>query len=1612
MQKKSGTLKKIFLSISLFIVLFWVIIGYSSYASNVTDLTTSINGPSSANNGDLVDYSIIFSQASALSIVSDATYSIKAGNGITIKSITCTTHHGAAICPSNVTMSGSIPLLPLNSGIEFTVHARYNANSPSSVSLSAQINSPSTYLDTNTDNNTANINTQIKRVFGKLWTTIERVDASGNIISGDINWGDRLYYKVTHVNLGPGVADNSLIVTKLMTGGYGLNGWIFSYTGLQITCIPSVWISCPNSDYTGNYNDVFGGGYQYDWNWVRSWGYPPYLLPNNQTNITTGSGKMGSFWDLWSAVTYNGLAYTRPTNEWPAGGMIQYLISFIPEKQLLPTPDVCNTQYKWEQLGGISTTSATSINRPDNLAWDDTSYIVWSQTPYIWIWKQICPEVNFSTRIISTWNFQWNQPVEIIISHTNSGSTNASGATVAWGTDWWSATVYSSNAQQSYTTYKNLSITCTWQWGAICPDTPTYPSNVTFTGSIPRYAGIVSNWPPGWSLVYSIKFTPLDYQWTDDGRCYGSGNIVSPKQRISASIWTPDSVYNSRPNNSSLYTDSSVPNFILPANCPSTDLSTSISFSGATGSRWEPVWKIGEPVEFTVTHMNSGTNVDNSTLINHIFGVLQERWYYGSTWLEYSSLNIQCSSTGWVSCPPLLTQLSSDWVFSSTWDNIFYTAKVDHWPSGGQLKYKVTFIPTKDRHPSACTETGWRANRGFWGLDGESTIGQGSADTNGGNNQAYTNSITLQNNSDTCNPWDLKSTITSSVTGSGWQYGQKVTYLITHENIGTNPIDVARIMARPILDGNTYRTPIRTRALTVQCTASTGMTCPTEDITYNEWEYSPYAHDYTQYLPSGQYFIAFLVAPNTTSFMSNIINQLSTWNSSPQVYYSRVVHNWPAGWKLSYLISFYPEKPDPVPAWDSWVINTWEAATSEIGTINNFETNSWDNVAKITPENWTLTNSDLAFSVKPVPRYPKPGDSMNIVFSVWNAGWANSTNSLLNVTIPSAFIPDGTPVWCETTGTSICPNPWDLIYDPNTRIFSGMIPLLVTGNPNILTITLHGSVRNDAQINTQATISGSIQSNTTNSTDPNPGTNNATNTFIIRSGDETITKSVQTGSVLPGGIIEYTVTIHGNSIAPLENIKIEDTLNNGNTFKDSDTPIFIGGDSSPNGDLTSSPLVGATSLTWNITKIKALQDIIIKYRVKVPMDPSSCGTIINNSATFSYSWEISGNGTKTYDGNDPLNTWEDVSIDCAPHVVIEPTVSSPTASWGSILNWNIEMQNISSFPTTLPITLTGTIDHPEYLSWGSISFPWCISVSAWKFVCTTPHPLAAGESVVFTATGQLSYGANGTLTLDTSNHTPSIGSLLIDCRPNNCKSSTILSSIQKVLVVGNVLGWEGIGTTKLVGSYIQQSDISSIYAATINTLRKNLTLAIRNTQNINTPLPLLEYKSGNNCTITTSSFQCYGWSFVYNNEKSTIIVQWGDIILSGSTIGNASAVHPRALIALKSDTGVGWHVYIDGSVQNIYSSLIAEDGISWIGSTTSKQLYIHGSVIGKNLLCSSTSASCPNDISQLRNFTGLSSDLANPLWESNPPIPDYTSASVIIEYDPRMLLDPPPLFVQ
>lgn len=230
----------------------------------------------------------------------------------------------------------------------------------------------------------------------------------------------------------------------------------------------------------------------------------------------------------------------------------------------------------------------------------------------------------------------------------------------------------------------------------------------------------------------------------------------------------------------------------------------------------------------------------------------------------------------------------------------------------------------------------------------------------------------------------------------------------------------------------------------------------------------------------------------------------------------------------------------------------------------------------------------------------------------------------------------------------------------------------------------------------------------------------------------------------------------------------------------------------------------------------------------------------------------------------------------------------------------------------------------------------------------------------------------------------------------------------------------------------EQTSISSqSRSEAINTIRKNVWLLTRNV-------------SFAGDTFTGSNIKVYKKDILLNPTQELItdgkrtIVAYGDITVNANLINSNDAI-TLAIIALKDESGNGWNIFIASNVKRIDATLVAQGTIfsgekTWTTryyaqeagavDTLKNQLYIYWAVSSLNTIwgaslesgsrCPIADIACDNsnaliyDFEHMRYFRWGPSEAASLARASANLEGDAKNSSLIIEFNPELLRDPPP----
>ncbi len=216
------------------------------------------------------------------------------------------------------------------------------------------------------------------------------------------------------------------------------------------------------------------------------------------------------------------------------------------------------------------------------------------------------------------------------------------------------------------------------------------------------------------------------------------------------------------------------------------------------------------------------------------------------------------------------------------------------------------------------------------------------------------------------------------------------------------------------------------------------------------------------------------------------------------------------------------------------------------------------------------------------------------------------------------------------------------------------------------------------------------------------------------------------------------------------------------------------------------------------------------------------------------------------------------------------------------------------------------------------------------------------------------------------------------------------------------LWWAKYGTSSLLilgqnNVWYQYNGIKTSAKSDIwNTIRKSIALLSRN----RTTYADVDY------TISTGATSIDNNSFV---TKRSIIVIWADVTINQNITKKG---RPLSIIVLTDKNGSGGNIHIADAVTDIEASLFSEHSIF---SSGSNQLYIHGSLISANTTGDTVAKLCPYYVSPCVDPEKYDLEKIRPTFDplisiksSSPTAIIHPWVALIIEYDGRMLSDPPP----
>ncbi len=418
-------------------------------------------------------------------------------------------------------------------------------------------------------------------------------------------------------------------------------------------------------------------------------------------------------------------------------------------------------------------------------------------------------------------------------------------------------------------------------------------------------------------------------------------------------------------------------------------------------------------------------------------------------------------------------------------------------------------------------------------------------------------------------------------------------------------------------------------------------------------------------------------------------------------------------------------------------------------------------------------------------------------------------------------------------------------------------------------------------------------------------------------------------------------------------------------------------------------------------------------------------TVVATGNTFSLSGMLAGPSPWNNRGN-AGSIWFTITSDPDLNPYIDEDFYLHGSFWSSNAGW-------ITFDHADPAVTLPYIDCPaDVLSWGLLcdahGYAWSENIG-W---------IHLGDDSSIASISSLQYNPD-TLNFLGFGYSSDIGWIPFD----GIKLTTVARGFQwKSYVVWNIAGVKAMNTAY---NSISDSFDSVSFSNLLRDIRKRYVEMTRGYDftDINRSL---DYRILKNQDLIISGDWTANSEWWNQNDTRTYIVEGGDVVIEWSILGND--LFPRAIIALKNSSWSWGNIYVRGDLSSnspdiIQSSLVAEGSIFsgrknlWVPiyyieqsllKIPINQLYVHGSVISRNTIWGAANSTpvCPvlvetcnatvakrYDFNYFRNFVPLewqspTANAYNLIHRAYTKIPLLDDYSFIIEYDSRILIDPPP----
>ncbi|MEN5180820.1 hypothetical protein ABE501_13690, partial [Comamonas testosteroni] len=436
-------------------------------------------------------------------------------------------------------------------------------------------------------------------------------------------------------------------------------------------------------------------------------------------------------------------------------------------------------------------------------------------------------------------------------------------------------------------------------------------------------------------------------------------------------------------------------------------------------------------------------------------------------------------------------------------------------------------------------------------------------------------------------------------------------------------------------------------------------------------------------------------------------------------------------------------------------------APSIVNTVDAIDVPSQSTGTASASSTLVLPSADISVA-KTGPATVLPGGAIQYTLLVSNAGPADASGTTFNDPVPASVT--GVAATCgNPTGGAVCPAA--VTVAGNT--VSGAIASLPPNSSVTITVTGTASSTDGSPITNTATVA--LPANTA---DANLGNNTSTVTTVVTP-VISITKTADANTLVPGGTVNFTVTVTNTGTTATSNVLITDPIAGG---IDSQTWTCTAA-----GGTACLAASGSGAISETIAAMPAGSSVVYTIAAVISNTPP---TNVANTATAT----PGGGSSVCAPANTPAPCSATASIPPVPQVNIAKTADTNTVVAGGTIHYTITVSNSGVMPADNTAVSDPVPNGITSQNWTCAASGGAVcAASGTGAVTDTIAAFPAGSFVTYTVTAQVSGTPPAAIT-NTATATPTAAGTL--CTPGNtappCSATANVSANPQISIAKSV----------------------------------------------------------------------------------------------------------------------------------------------------------------------------------------------------------------------------------